>query len=108
MARFSLSEEETAMTSDASEAQALADAADAAGKGPSIQHTQPWRWCRTGDELDLYVDYRHGLEVTDVEARLAVLSCGTALHRAVVKALHHYQTIGRPHTNRRPQRRHRT
>jgi hypothetical protein len=44
MARFSLSGEETAMTSDASEvtfgahtqAQALADAADAAGKGPSI------------------------------------------------------------------------
>jgi hypothetical protein len=138
MARFSLSGEETAMTSDASEAQALADAADAAGKGPSIQHTQPWRWCLTGDELDLYVDYRHGLEVTDVEARLAVLSCGTALHRAVVKltadgwhavlarlpnrahpdflaqvriahqtpaetaALHHYQTIARRHTNRRP------
>ena len=66
------------------ETQALANAAVAAGQAPSIHHTQPWRWCLTGDELDLYVDYRRGIEVTDLEARLAVLSCGAALHRAVV------------------------
>jgi hypothetical protein len=63
--------------------QALADAAVAAGNAPSIQYTRPWRWCLTGDELDLYVECRRGLEITDLEARLAVLSCGAALHRAV-------------------------
>jgi hypothetical protein len=80
------------VTSDASvgaahartDTQALANAADAAGKAPSIHHTQPWRWSLAGEELDLYVDYRRGLEVTDIEARFAVLSCGAALHRAVV------------------------
>jgi hypothetical protein len=80
------------MTSDTSaeaahartETQALANAADAAGKAPSIHHTQPWRWSLAGDELDLYLDYRRGLEVTDIETRFAVLSCGAALHRAVV------------------------
>jgi hypothetical protein len=83
---------EAVVTSDAwavaaqlrTDTQALANAADAAGKAPSIHHTQPWRWSLAGDELDLYVDYRRGLEVTDIEARFAVLSCGAALHRAVV------------------------
>jgi hypothetical protein len=66
------------------EAQALADAAVAAASGPSIHHTQPWRLRLTDNELDLYIEYRRGLEVTDLEACLDVLSCGAALHRAVV------------------------
>jgi hypothetical protein len=79
------------MTSDASavtvgartEAQALANAAGTAGKAPSVQHVQPWRWCLAGGFLDLYLDHHLVPEATGIEGRLAVLSCGAALHHAV-------------------------
>ena len=63
-------------------ADALYAAAAAAGYAPSIHNTQPWRWRLTGDVLELYVDRSRFLEVTDPDARLATLSCGTALHHA--------------------------
>ncbi|MEV8505047.1 nitroreductase [Actinoplanes sp. NPDC051475] len=66
------------------EAKALSDAATTAGRAPSIHNTQPWRWRLTGNELDLYLDHRRGLEVTDPDSRLAILSCGAALHHALV------------------------
>jgi hypothetical protein len=66
------------------EARALFAAATTAGHAPSIHNTQPWRWRVTGNELDLYLDHSRSLEVTDPESRLAVLSCGAALHHAVV------------------------
>lgn len=80
------------MTTDASpqaveaqlKAHALSDAAAAAGQAPCIHHTQPWRWRLTGDQLDLYLDHGRDLEVTDPYSRLAVLSCGAALHHALV------------------------
>jgi nitroreductase len=61
---------------------ALYAAATAAGYAPSIHNTQPWLWRLTGDVLDLYADRTRMLEVTDPENRLAMLSCGTALHHA--------------------------
>ena len=64
--------------------QALQDAAAAAGKAPSILNTQPWHWQLHGGELDLSVDRRRTLEVTDPDGRLAILSCGVALHHACV------------------------
>lgn len=64
--------------------QALQDAAAAAGSAPSILNTQPWHWRLHGDELDLSVDRRRTLEVTDPDGRLAILSCGVALHHACV------------------------
>ncbi|WP_410816262.1 Acg family FMN-binding oxidoreductase [Micromonospora sp. 050-3] len=63
---------------------ALSAAAAAAGHAPSIHNTQPWRWRVTSNELDLYLDHSRGLEVTDPDSRLAVLSCGAALHHALV------------------------
>ncbi len=63
---------------------ALEDAAAAAGSAPSILNTQPWHWRVHGDELDLSVERRRALEVTDPDGRLAILSCGVALHHACV------------------------
>jgi nitroreductase len=63
-------------------ADALYAAATAAGYAPSIHNTQPWRWRLTDDVLDLYAVPSRLLEVTDPDARLATLSCGSALHHA--------------------------
>jgi nitroreductase len=65
-------------------ARALHAAATVAGHAPSIHNTQPWRWRLTGDELNLHLDHSRGLEVTDPDTRLAALSCGAALHHALV------------------------
>jgi nitroreductase len=80
------------MTTDASvhavdtraEARALSNAATTAALAPSIHNTQPWRWRLTHDELDLHLDHSRDLEVTDPDSRLAILSCGAALHHALV------------------------
>jgi nitroreductase len=64
--------------------QALDDAATAAGHAPSIHNTQPWHWRLHGNELDLSVDRRRTLDVIDPDSRLAVLSCGAALHHALI------------------------
>ena len=80
------------MTADASThaidshagARALSNAATAAAHAPSIHNTQPWRWRLTYNELDLYLDHSRSLEVTDPDSRLAILSCGAALHHALV------------------------
>jgi nitroreductase len=61
----------------------LAAAARAAGHAPSIHNTQPWRW-RVGSTLDLYADRGRQLGVTDPNGRLLLLSCGAALHHALV------------------------
>jgi nitroreductase len=61
---------------------ALVEAAELARYAPSIHNSQPWRW-RVGDGvLDLYLAGDRQLPVTDPGARLAVLSCGAALHHA--------------------------
>jgi nitroreductase len=61
---------------------ALAEAAAAAGYAPSIHDTQPWRWRIGNDTLDLYREPALVRAATDPDARLATLSCGTALHHA--------------------------
>jgi nitroreductase len=61
---------------------ALANAAALAGYAPSIHNSQPWRWRVSGDVLDLYAVHRRQLAITDPDGRLAVLSCGAALHHA--------------------------
>jgi nitroreductase len=61
---------------------ALANAAALAGYAPSIHNTQPWRWQVSGDRLDLFSVHSRQLAVTDPDGRLAVLSCGAALHHA--------------------------
>jgi nitroreductase len=80
------------MTTDASthaidtraEARALSNAVTTAAHAPSIHNTQPWRWHLTHNQLDLYLDQGRSLEVTDPDSHLAALSCGAALHHALV------------------------
>jgi nitroreductase len=61
----------------------LAVAARSAGHAPSFHNSQPWRW-RVGSTLDLYADRTRQLDVTDPDGRLLLLSCGAALHHALV------------------------
>jgi nitroreductase len=63
---------------------ALAHAITAASHAPSIHNTQPWRWRAYGDHLELFLDESRTLAVTDPDHRLAILSCGAALHHALV------------------------
>jgi len=61
---------------------ALANAAALAGYAPSIHNTQPWRWQVSDQALDLFAVDRRQLTITDPDGRLAILSCGAALHHA--------------------------
>jgi nitroreductase len=61
---------------------ALVEAAELARYAPSIHNSQPWRWRVSDGVLDLYLAGERRLPVTDPGARLAVLSCGAALHHA--------------------------
>jgi nitroreductase len=61
----------------------LAGAATAAARyAPSILNTQPWRWRVRPDRLELFIEPRRHLPVTDPDGRLLILSCGTLLHHA--------------------------
>ncbi|MER7276202.1 nitroreductase family protein [Dactylosporangium sp. NPDC000244] len=63
---------------------ALAAAADAARLAPSVHNTQPWRWVVRGDTLELSAVPERQLREQDADGRLMVLSCGAALHHALV------------------------
>jgi hypothetical protein len=60
----------------------LGSAALFAGRAPSLHNSQPWHWHVSHDELDLRLEPRRVLRSSDPVARLAVLSCGAALHHA--------------------------
>ncbi len=59
-----------------------------ATRAPSVHNSQPWRWrvLTTGPHhrVQLWSDERRRLPHTDPDGRDLVLSCGTALHHAVV------------------------
>ena len=63
---------------------ALAEAAEAAGYAPSVHNTQPWRWRVTQAGLDLYAVRDRQLRMADPDGRLLTISCGTAVHHALV------------------------
>jgi nitroreductase len=64
--------------------QALVAAADAARLAPSVHNTQPWRWVVRGDRLELFAAPDRQLHEQDPQGRLMQLSCGAALHHALV------------------------
>jgi len=70
-------------------AEALVDAAKTAGYAPSIHNTQPWRWRLTGNTLDLHLVRSRIMRTSDPDGRLAILSCGAALHHARVAMAAH-------------------
>jgi hypothetical protein len=53
-----------------------------ARQAPSLHNSQPWHWVHTGTTIELHLESRRVLRITDPDARLAVLSCGVALHHA--------------------------
>jgi hypothetical protein len=57
--------------------QAFAEAAATAGRAPSIDNSQPWRWQVRHD-----AKRSRQLSITDPDGRLATLNCGPALHHA--------------------------
>jgi hypothetical protein len=67
----------------------LRQAALFAGRAPSIHNSQPWRWRVGGRALDLFLASSRVLRTSDPDARLAVLSCGAALHHACVDLAAH-------------------
>ncbi len=66
---------------------ALRRVVDLARLAPSLHNTQPWHW-RMGDgaTLELWADRRRALPVSDPDGRELLISCGNALHHAVVAA----------------------
>jgi hypothetical protein len=61
-------------------------------RAPSIHNSQPWRWRVRGDRLELHADRVRQLAVADPTGRNLGISCGAALHQAVVAA----QALGWP------------
>jgi len=62
----------------------LENAARAAQHAPSVFNTQPWSWRIIGDTMELRADSSRQLGTVDRDGRLLLLSCGTALHHALV------------------------
>jgi len=60
----------------------LAETALFAGRAPSLHNSQPWHWYVGPELLDLRLEPCRVLRWSDPHARLAVLSCGAALHHA--------------------------
>jgi hypothetical protein len=62
----------------------LVDAAEVAGRAPSIFNTQPWQWKIRDGVLELRADRSRQVRSIDPQGRLLTLSCGAALHHARV------------------------
>src|SRR5690349_20628518 len=62
----------------------LREAAELALAAPSIFNTQPWKWILRPDRLELRADRDRQLPVVDPHARLLTISCGVALHHALI------------------------
>lgn len=66
------------------DAETIRTALALATRAPSVHNTQPWRW-RVGEHsLHLFADPAAQLAHTDPDGRELMVSCGTALHHAVV------------------------
>ncbi len=62
----------------------LREAACVACRAPSIANSQPWLWRIDKDVLELRSDPSRQLSVTDPHGQLMTISCGAALHHAMV------------------------
>ncbi|MFI5960086.1 Acg family FMN-binding oxidoreductase [Cryptosporangium sp. NPDC051539] len=72
------------LNNDSDHEKLLRGAAEAAMRAPSIFNTQPWRWTVRGGALELRADRSRQLAVTDPDGRMLTISCGIALHHALV------------------------
>lgn len=72
------------MTTDFPDDKSIYAVLGLATRAPSVHNSQPWRW-RVGDEsLQLYADPDLHLRGADPDQRELLISCGAALHHAVV------------------------
>ncbi|GAB7048361.1 hypothetical protein JCM9534A_34870 [Catenuloplanes indicus JCM 9534] len=62
--------------------ESLRQVVTAAGRAPTADDSQPWRWRVSNGLLDLFADYQPTPAATDPVRRRAVISCGAALHHA--------------------------
>src|SRR4051812_38022033 len=61
----------------------------AAVQAPSVHNTQPWRFGRRGQEIELSANNERQLRLADPHGREMFISCGTALFnvRAALRCL---------------------
>jgi nitroreductase len=62
----------------------LREAAEVALAAPSLFNTQPWQWVVHRDRLELRADRDRQLPADDPVGRLLTISCGVALHHALI------------------------
>jgi hypothetical protein len=72
---------------------ALRDAVAASLYAPSILNSQPWRWRLRGSSLAIQRDDDRKLPSIDPTGRLAIVSCGVALHHATTTLRAHGYTV---------------
>jgi nitroreductase len=65
-------------------AEQWADVVGQAVRAPSIHNTQPWLFVATGRQVEVHLDPTRALPAIDASRRQQVLSCGVAVHFAVV------------------------
>lgn len=70
------------MTVDMPSDDVIKDAVALACRAPSLHNSQPWRWIKQGDSLDLFGDSDRILPSTDSFGRQMIISCGVALNHA--------------------------
>jgi hypothetical protein len=58
----------------------IKDAVALACRAPSLHNSQPWRWIKQGESLDLFGDPDRILPSTDSFGRQMIISCGVALN----------------------------
>lgn len=59
---------------------------DLARLAPSLHNSQPWAWRMRESALELWTDRSRAVPVADPDGRELLISCGAALHHAVVAA----------------------
>jgi hypothetical protein len=72
--------------SKSSDGSAAADVVALACRAPSVHNTQPWQWRVDGTAITLRADRTRQLDVSDPDGRNLTISCGAALHHALVAA----------------------
>jgi len=69
--------------------QTLHSAAKKALAAPSIFNSQPWSWTVRDDRLELRADRSRQIASVDPDGRLLMISCGVAVHHAIVAITSH-------------------
>src|SRR5262249_2185276 len=72
------------MNSQLPDPRTVRSALELAGRAPSLNNSQPWRWRLAPSSLHLYADFGRQLTARDPSGRELVISCGALLHHVRV------------------------